>query len=438
MDVPLDQVVQYASEDAEITLELYYTMKQLIDAQDYKYLFYGIEIPLLPVLAEMEINGVKIDEDKLKQLGKNFDQKIQALEQEIWKNCDQKFNINSPKQVGEILFEKLKVKNIKKTKTGYSTSKKILEKIGQEHQIGKLILEYRKLMKLKTGYIESLPKLKKNQKRLHTSFNQTITHTGRLSSTHPNLQNIPIKDHMGQEIRQCFVAEQGYHILSADYSQIELRILAHLSQDQKLIQAYEKDNDLHKQTAQILFDKPQNQLNEDERRIGKIVNFSIIYGIGAISLGKDLKIPTQEAKQWIDKYFEEYHGVKEYIEKQKRDVHQKGFVQTLFGRIREIKEIHSQSSREKSFGERLAINTPIQGSSADIIKIAMISIQEGFENLELKSFMTIQVHDELVFEVLDEEMDTVKNMVIHKMEKAANLLVPLKVNTHSGKSWFKE
>ncbi|MDH4128156.1 MAG: DNA polymerase I, partial [Spirochaetota bacterium] len=436
LDVDFSTVVQYASEDADITFRLYEKFKPMIDSSSFKDLYYNVELPLITVLARIELNGVNINPDYFRKMSKEIDERLKYLEKEIWELSDRVFNINSTKQLGEVLFIKLGLKPKKKTKTGFSTDVSVLEELAEEHQVPFLLLEYRKLVKLKTAYLDSIPKLiNKNTNRVHTSFNQTITQTGRLSSNNPNLQNIPIKEEVGRAIRKGFIAQDKNYIMSADYSQIELRILAHVSQDSKLIKAYKEDLDIHVQTASLIFRKPESEINNDERRIAKTINFSVIYGIGARKLAKDLKISTKLAKDFIDHYFREYAGVINYIEKQKKLCFEQGFVETIFHRIRYIPEIKSSNNRDRSFGERLAVNTPIQGTSADLIKMAMVNIDKELQEKKLKSMMTIQVHDELVFEVPENELGIMKELVVRNMESVAKLSIPLKVSISYGLNW---
>ncbi len=436
LDLPLSTVIHYASEDTDITLRLYNIFKPQIDQSAFKDLYYDVELPLVRVLGEMELRGVQIAPDHFKTMSVEIKDRLDYLKKEIWELSGREFNINSTQQLSEILFTKLGLTPIKKTKTGYSTDVFVLEKLAEEHQVPLHLLEYRRLTKLKSAYLDSIPKLiNPVTKRIHTSFNQTVAQTGRLSSNKPNLQNIPIKDEVGRAIRKGFIARPDFFIMSADYSQIELRILAHVSQDPKLIKAYKENLDIHTQTATLIFHKEISEISQDERRIAKTINFSVIYGIGAIALGKDLKVSTKKAKEFIDNYFKEYAGVTRYIDQQKSLAHEKGYVETLFHRIRYLPEIQSGNKRDQSMGERLAVNTPIQGTSADLIKIAMINIERETNKRKLKSIMTIQVHDELVFEVHKDELEIMKQLIVEKMETAAKLSVPLKVTISHGQNW---
>ncbi len=436
LDVDLPVVSHYAGEDADITYRLYKLFKPQIDNSVMKDLYYSIELPLIEVLAHMEIAGVSIDQTHFKSMSKDIKQRLDSLQKEIWELSGREFNINSTQQLSEILFTKLGLKHGKKTKTGYSTDVDVLEELANEHQVPMHLLEYRKLAKLKSAYLDSIPKMiDENTHRIHTSFNQTIAQTGRLSSIKPNLQNIPIKEEIGRNIRKGFLAHKGFYIISADYSQIELRILAHMSQDEMLLKAYCEDRDLHTQTASLIYEKVEADISSDERRIAKTINFSVIYGIGARALAKDLKIPNSDAKKFIDQFFKAYSGVTHYIDQQKKLAYEQGYVETLFHRIRYIPEIRSSNNRNRSYGERLAVNTPIQGSSADIIKIAMINIHKDIQQKNLQTMMTIQVHDELVFEVPERELDIMKSIIVDRMQNAVKLSVPLKVSISNGRNW---
>lgn len=442
LDQDLEKVFHYACEDADITFRLYEKFKPMMDDAAFSDLYYNIEVPLLKVLAGMELFGVKISKEHFHKMSLDLEQKLKDLEKEIWSSSGERFNLNSPKQVSEILFTKLGLKPKRKIKTGFSTDISVLEELSGENQVAHSLLEYRKLMKLKSAYLDSIPKLiDAKTKRVHTSFNQTITQTGRLSSNQPNLQNIPIKEELGRSIRSGFIANEGVGskseklILSADYSQIELRILAHMSQDFQLIEAYQQDKDIHSRTASLIFSVPESEVNEDQRRVAKTINFSVIYGVGPHALSQALHISFERAKNFIRQYFEQYSKVREYMEQQKKQAREKGFVETLFHRIRYIPEIHSANQRERSMGERIAINTPIQGTSADIIKRAMVNLFKAIHEEKLRSHMMIQVHDELVFEVEDSELERLKRLVREKMESAVELSVPLKVSIGYGKNW---
>lgn len=439
LDVDFDTVVNYACEDADIALRLYNVLKPEIDESPVKNLFYDIEMPLIKVLGDIELAGVNIDITYFKNMSSKMEKELKALQQKIYDlNDGEEFNINSPKQLQEILFDKLGLKSTKKTGAGArSTDVTVLEALSDEHDIPKLILEYRTLAKLKNTYLDTLPEMiYEKTGRIHASFNQAITSTGRLSSSNPNMQNIPIKGELGRSIRKGFIPfDKGHTILSADYSQIELRLLAHFSGEEKLIDAYNNNKDLHTQTASLLFDKPETEITSDERTKGKTINFSIIYGIGARKLAKDLGIKTKEASKLIETYFEKYPKVKEYIKTQKEGLKKDIRVFTLYNRVRYIKQFFSRRRVEKSHAERLAVNSPIQGTSADLIKIAMNNIYKEFHKEKLKTRMIIQVHDELVFDVVEEEFEKAQSIIVNCMENVASLKVPLRVSINNGNNW---
>lgn len=430
----------YAAEDADITFQL----KQLLAADLSKNrldsLFYDMEMPLVRVLTTMEQNGVRIDSDALKQSSVVLTEEMLQLEQEIHQLAGVQFNVSSPAQVGEILFEKLMLDNkAKKTKTGqYSTSEDILEKLRSKHPIIGKILDFRGLKKLLSTYIDALPTLiNPRTGKVHTSFNQTVAATGRLSSTNPNLQNIPIRDAQGKEIRKAFIPDEGEIFLSADYSQIELRIMAHLSEDPMMIEAFDSGLDIHTATAAKIFKVPLEEVNSDMRRKAKTANFGIIYGISTFGLAERLTIPRSEAKELIDGYFETYPGIKAYMDRAILQAKEKGYVETIFGRKRYLSDINSQNSVVRGYAERNAINAPIQGSAADIIKVAMIRIQEQLGQLQLRTRMTLQVHDELNFSVPTDELETVKKLVVDEMERAITLRVPLIAECGVGNNWLE-
>ena len=439
-DLKPEQILNYAAEDADITLRLYNVLKEKIKENDLEELLYKIETPLIYVLADMEMTGVCIDNQALKDSSLKLREKLSQIEQEIYELAGEKFNINSPKQVGEILFEKLKINNkAKKTKTGqYSTSEEILESMKDKHPIIGKILEMRGLNKLLGTYIEALPELiNKRTNHIHTSFNQAITATGRLSSSNPNLQNIPIRDDMGKEIRKAFIPEKGEVFVSADYSQIELRLMAHLSQDKNMIEDFLSDNDIHKATAAKVYKIGINDVTSDMRRKAKTANFGIIYGISVFGLSERLTIPRSEAKELIEEYFKSYPEVQNYMENCKKQASKNGYVETLFKRKRFLPDINSQNSVVRGFAERNAINAPIQGTAADIIKLAMINIHKRLENEQLKTKMIIQVHDELNFSVPKDELEKVKNIIKEEMEGVITLSVPLKVEIGEGSNWLE-
>lgn len=439
--VPIEQIKEYAAEDADVTLRLKHYFAPLLKQEDVETLFFEMEMPLIYVLAEMEATGVKLDTEALKQSSEVLSQQLIALEQSIYELAGQTFNINSTKQVGEILFDKLKLdEKAKKTKTGgYSTSEEVLEKIRGKHPIVGKLLEYRGIKKLLSTYIDALPALIHPETgKIHTSFNQAVTATGRLSSTNPNLQNIPVRDELGREIRKAFIADDDDCIFfSADYSQIELRLMAHLSNDPHMVEAFCSGADIHAATAAKIYGIPVEEVTSDMRRKAKTANFGIIYGISVFGLAERLGIPRAESKELIDGYFQTYPRVKEYMEESIRVAKEKGYVETLFKRKRFLPDINSHNAVVRGYAERNAINAPIQGSAADIIKLAMIHIHQQFEAEHLKSRMMLQVHDELNFNVRKEEFDRVKEIVLDCMEHVLQLRVPLIADCGEGKNWLE-
>ena len=434
------QVYEYAAEDADITLRLKNKLEPELKKYDCEKLFYEIEMPLMPVLAEMEMNGVCLDTQSLAETSKQFTNRMNEIEARIFELAGQQFNIASPKQVGEILFDKLKiVEKAKKTKTGqYVTSEEVLQQLKNKHEIVADILEHRGLKKLIGTYIDALPKLiNPSTGHIHTSFNQTITATGRLSSSDPNLQNIPIRGEDGKEIRKAFIPEPGCLFFSADYSQIELRVMAHLSQDPQMIEVFREGKDLHAATAANIYKKPIAEVTRDERTKSKRANFGIIYGITVFGLAERLDIPRDEAKMLIDGYFETFPQVHNYMEKSKEVARQQGYVTTLFGRRRYLPDINSHNATVRGFAERNAINAPIQGTAADIIKVAMIHIFQRFKAEGIKSKMILQVHDELNFSVLPEEKEKVEQIVIEEMQNAFHMAVPLVADSGFGDNWLE-
>ena len=433
-------VYEYACEDADITLQL----KNKLEAELKKYecedLFYNIEMPLMPVLAEMEMNGVCLDTESLADTSKQLTKRMYEIEQHIYELAGQQFNIASPKQVGEILFDKLKiVEKAKKTKTGqYVTSEEVLQQLQHKHEIVADILEHRGLKKLIGTYIDALPKLiNPRTGHIHTSFNQTITATGRLSSSNPNLQNIPIRGEDGKEIRKAFIPEPGCLFFSADYSQIELRVMAHLSNDEHMIEVFREGKDLHAATAANIYKKPIDEVTRDERTKSKRANFGIIYGITVFGLAERLDIPREEAKMLIDGYFDTFPQVHQYMEQSKEVARKQGYVTTLFGRRRYLPDINSANSVVRGFAERNAINAPIQGTAADIIKVAMIHIFNRFKQENIKSKMILQVHDELNFSVYPEEKEKVEKIVLEEMQNAFQMKVPLVADSGFGNNWLE-
>lgn len=448
-DVPIEKIKEYAAEDADITLQLWLALEpQLQQNKQLQQLFYNIEMPLMPVLADMEHTGVTLDTEALNSYSETLKTQIKEAELHIYDMAGETFNISSPKQVGDILFEKLKIDaSVKKTKTGqYSTNEDTLQKLAHSHPIVSEILNYRGLQKLLNTYSEALPKLINNRTgRIHTSFNQTVVITGRLSSTNPNLQNIPIRDENGREIRKAFVASDADHvILAADYSQVELRLMAHFSGDENLIAAFNRGEDIHAATAAKVFKVDLHNVTKDMRRKAKTANFGIIYGISAFGLAERLDIPRKEAKEIIDGYFDSFKGVRNYMDKCIADAKEKGSVSTLFGRRRELDDINSQNSVVRGVAERNAINAPIQGTAADIIKIAMINIAHELKRRHLQTKMILQVHDELVFDTPKTEIDEVSQLVRQQMENAATdnngnklLSVPLIAEIGIGQNWLE-
>ncbi|WP_033147443.1 DNA polymerase I [Prevotella sp. P6B1] len=438
--LPPSQVYEYAAEDADITLRLKNKLEPELKKAECEDLFYQIEMPLMPVLAEMEMNGVCLDTASLAETSKQFTNRMNEIEARIYELAGEQFNIASPKQVGEILFDKLKiVEKAKKTKTGqYVTSEEVLQQLKNKHEIVADILEHRGLKKLIGTYIDALPKLiNPKTGHIHTSFNQTITATGRLSSSDPNLQNIPIRGEDGKEIRKAFIPEPGCLFFSADYSQIELRVMAHLSQDAEMIKVFSEGKDLHAATAANIYKKPIEEVTRDERTKSKRANFGIIYGITVFGLAERLDIPRDEAKMLIDGYFATFPQVHDYMEKSKEVAREKGYVTTLFGRRRYLPDINSHNATVRGFAERNAINAPIQGTAADIIKVAMIRIFNRFKAEGIRSKMILQVHDELNFSVYPEEKEKVEGIVLEEMQNALNLSVPLVADSGFGQNWLE-
>ena len=439
-DLNPKDVYLYACEDADVTLKLKNILEKELKENDAEQLFYEIEMPLIPVLAHIESNGMLLDTVALKQSSDYFTAKIKLIEQEIYALADGEFNIASPKQVGEVLFDKLKiVDKAKKTKTGqYVTSEEVLESMRHKHEIVEKILEHRGLKKLLGTYIDALPLLiNPRTGRVHTSFNQTVTATGRLSSSNPNLQNIPIRDENGKEIRKAFIPDEGSLFFSADYSQIELRIMAHLSEDKNMIDAFMSGHDIHTATAAKIYKIPLNEVNADMRRKAKTANFGIIYGISIFGLAERMNVDRKEAKELIDGYFETYPQVKTYMDKSIEVAREKGYVETVFHRKRFLPDINSRNAVVRGYAERNAINAPIQGSAADIIKVAMVRIYERFRRENIQAKMILQVHDELNFSVPLPEHEQVEHIVITEMENAYRMHVPLKADCGWGKNWLE-
>jgi len=437
-DVPLDMISRYCCQDSDAAFRLKGLLEKALETKDLLDLFRNIEIPLIEVLSDMEFNGLRIDKAVLGKMSGTMAQQMDSLTDKIYKDSGVEFNINSPKQLGEILFERLKLPVIKRTKTGFSTDVEVLKRLAALHPLPKIILEYRELAKLKSTYVDALPELiNPKTERLHTSFNQTVTATGRLSSSDPNLQNIPIKTETGKKIRKAFVAsfKKGL-VMSADYSQIELRLLAHLSQDETLIEAFSREIDVHNHTASLIFGCDEEEVSEQMRAQAKTVNFGIIYGMSPYGLSKELGIDPEVAKTFIDSYFMRYPKVNDYISDQIAFAKEKGYVLTMLNRRRYIPEINSMNQNIRMFAERTAINTPIQGSAADIIKIAMIEIHSALLKNGLKAKMVLQVHDELVFDLPGEELKELEGLVRKHMEGVVKLEVPIKVDVGYGESWM--
>ena len=400
-------------------------------------LYQEVELPLVTVLAHLEINGFLVDDHQLKEFADKLGEKIDALTNEIYMLAGEEFNINSPKQLGVILFEKLELKPVKKTKTGYATNADVLEKLRDKHPIVNFIMEYRQLAKLKSTYCDGLRAVvNPNTHRIHSVFTQTVTVTGRLSSTEPNLQNIPTRTELGREIRKMFVAKEGYVLVDADYSQIELRVLAHIANDETMINAFRNNEDIHAVTASQVLGIPLEDVTKEQRSSAKAVNFGIVYGIGEFSLAQDLHISVKEAKAYIESYLEKYHGVRNYMESIKEQAKKDGYVKTMLNRIRYIPELKSPNYNIRQFGERVALNTPIQGTAADIIKLAMVRVDNRLINEGLKSKLILQVHDELIVEAHKDEVDKVKQILSEEMQNAMELNVPLKVDMSTGHSWY--
>ena len=400
-------------------------------------LFKEIEMPLVFTLFDMEQNGVRVEADELKDYGNRLAVQISRPEQEIWQEAGEEFNINSPKQLGVILFEKMGLKGGKKTKTGYSTAADVLEKLAPDYPVVAKILEYRQLAKLKSTYADGLAAFIAEDGRIHGKFNQTITATGRISSTEPNLQNIPVRMELGRLIRKVFVPEEGFVFVDADYSQIELRVLAHCSGDKQLIEAYREEKDIHRITASQVFHTPFDQVTDLQRRNAKAVNFGIVYGISSFGLSQDLSITRKEAAQYIEQYFHTYPGIKIFLDDAVKQAKDKGYAVTLFGRRRPVPELSSSNFMQRSFGERVAMNSPIQGTAADIMKIAMIGVNDRLKSGNMKSRLVLQVHDELLVEAWESEAEEVKKILKEEMEQAASLAVPLEIDMHTGKSWYE-
>ena len=441
-DVALEEIKEYAVEDADVTLQLKEIFTLELDKTETKKLFEEIEIPLIPVLADMEREGIRVDIDFLKSLSATLDKDVKDLEKNIYETAGEKFNLASPKQLGDILFDKLKIGGAKqkKTKTGqYATGEEVLSYLANENPIVKDILDWRQLIKLQNTYVEALPnQVDKATKRIHTDYMQTVAATGRLSSNNPNLQNIPIRTERGRQIRKAFVArDENYTLLSADYSQIELRIIAALSGEENMILAFKNNEDIHKSTASKVFNVPLEEVTREQRSHAKTVNFGIIYGVSAFGLSNQTSLSRSESAALIEAYYQTYPKLKSYIQDQIQGAREEGYVQTILGRRRYLKDINSQNAIVRGAAERNAVNAPIQGSAADIIKIAMINIHKKLTSENWKSKMLLQVHDELVFDVHNSELEKIQPMIKHEMENAFSLAVPLEVEIGQGKDWLE-
>ncbi len=432
-----DKCRDYFGRGAYVALRAAEVLERKLSELEMEELMRDIEMPLSLVLYDMEKEGVEVRREELKAYGDALVSRIEELEQSIHRQAGEQFNINSPKQLGEILFDKLGLPGGKKTKTGYSTAADVLEKLSEEHPIVRDILEYRGLTKLKSTYADGLAVCIGEDRRIHTSFHQTITATGRISSTEPNLQNIPTRTELGKELRKVFVPREGFVFLDADYSQIELRVLAHMSGDEQLIEAYRMDEDIHRITAAKVFRTPIEEVTDLQRRNAKAVNFGIVYGISSFGLSQDLSISRGEASEYIRQYFATYPGIKLFLDRLVEDARQNGYVTTMFHRRRPVPELASSNFMRRSFGERVAMNSPIQGTAADIIKIAMIRVWEALRQSGLRSRLILQVHDELLIETAEDEVEQVQELLVNHMKSAAELLVTLEVDVHTGRSWYE-
>ncbi|HET6462953.1 MAG TPA: DNA polymerase I, partial [Candidatus Krumholzibacteria bacterium] len=437
--VPLAKVTEYSCEDADYTLRVKQAFAPLVEASEVRRLFHEVEMPLSDVLARMEMEGVKVDSAFLGTLSRRYTERVDALEEAIYREAGERFNLGSTQQLREVLFDRLKLAPSRRTKTGFSTDADVLEGLSGEHPVVKLLLEWRQLTKLKSTYVDALPRLVNPETgRVHTSYNQAVATTGRLSSSEPNLQNIPIRTAEGREIRRAFVARgDDWVLLDADYSQIELRILAHLSGDEELVRAFLEDADVHRRTAAKVMGVEPDAVTEDMRSRAKVVNFGIVYGMGARGLAQSLDIETDEARRFIDDYFRSYPGVKRFIDTTIAGAHRDKSVATLSGRMRRLPDIDSSNPGSRAFSERIAVNTPVQGTAADIMKIAMVSVDREIRSRRLATRMILTVHDELLFDVPRAELETATALVRECMEGAMQLRVPLKVDTGVGANWLE-
>jgi len=436
--VPIHQVADYAGADADMTLRLVEPIMEELRRHSLLDLLNNIELPLLPVLMQMEIYGVALDGEFLRNLNEQLAEQISALEKEIYDSIGHRFNINSTKQLGDILFGELKLPSGKKTKTGFSVSADVIESLRGQHPIVDYLLEYRQLTKLKSTYVDGLlAQMDPVTGRVHTSFSQTTASSGRLSSSNPNLQNIPVRTEVGRQIRRAFIADPSYVLLTADYSQFELRILAHITHEPRLVEAFSKNEDIHTITAASLFGIPTSEVTKNQRRLAKTVVYAVLYGQSAFGLAQITGMTNLQASEFIKRYHETFPHIKEYVDSTLNQARKQGYVNTLFGRKRFFPDMRGLSHNERQALEREAINMPIQGGNADLIKIAMIRIQHAVEEKHLKTRMILQVHDELVFEVPVEELDRIKNLIKSLMEGVAKLDVPIKVEMKVGKNWYE-
>ena len=433
----LDELAEYACESAYVSLFSADLILKELENENMTELFANIEMPLVFVLYDMQKEGVRVDKEGLKSYGEVLGNRIQVLEKEIYDEAGEEFNINSPKQLGVILFEKMNMPYKKKTKSGYSTAADVLDKLAPEYPFVKKILEYRQLAKLKSTYADGLAAYISEDGRIHGKFNQTITATGRISSTEPNLQNIPIRMELGRQIRKVFIPKEGCVFLDADYSQIELRIMAHMSKDEKLIEAYNMAEDIHRITASQVFGVPFDEVTDLQRRNAKAVNFGIIYGISSFGLSQDLSISRKEASDYIEQYFKTYPKIKGYIDSMVEDAKKTGYSLTMFNRRRPIPELKSSNFMQRSFGERVAMNAPIQGTAADIIKLAMIRVYDALKKGGYKSKLLLQIHDELLVETYPDEIEDVKKIIEDGMKNAVKLSVPLEIDMKQGNNWLE-
>ena len=439
-EVEKAELVKYAVEDADITWQLMEKFSLLLDQKEVRELFENIEMPLIHVLSKMENNGVALNAETLKEFSIELEAEIDKLEKSVIEKAGEEFNVSSPKQLGIVLFENMKIdEKAKKTKTGqYSTSEETLQKLAGKHPIIDDVLEYRQLKKLKSTYVDALPELvNKATGKIHTTYSQAVAATGRLSSVNPNLQNIPVKTEKGRKVRAAFVPSKGNELYAADYSQVELRLMAEMSQDQNMVEAFQEGHDIHSATAAKVFDVPMEEVDREMRGKAKMVNFGIIYGISAFGLSQRLNIKRKEAKELIDGYFTNYPGIKQFMEDSVDGAKEKGYVQTILKRKRFLKDINSKNAVVRGYAERNAINAPIQGSAADIIKVAMINIHKEMEDQGLQSKMILQVHDELVFDVVPSEKEIIAKLAKEKMENAVKTTVRLDVEGSFGKTWLE-